>query len=143
MPFFLVIFSAIVMQLRWLDFGLNPNVFIAMLSAYAFFSDSQYIFTLATLVGIAILKYKPEFEGASFSLILISLFIFLSRKILPIFSVVVVGFIAVISTVLFYGLSNYHIIILHTKLVFLESLYNAILSIVFYLILKLIHGEER
>lgn len=90
-----------------------------------------------------ILKFKPVFESSSLSLCLISAFIFLSKKSLPVFGVVGAGLLSALSTFLFYGFFNYQFIFLHANLLFLESLYNSILSIVLYLILKLIYGEER
>ncbi len=143
MPLFLIPFSAFLTQWRWLDFGINPNIFIAMLSAYAFFIDSRQIFILATLIGIIILKFKPVFEIASLGLALVGGLILLMRKALPVFGVVGVGFISAISTFLFYLLTNYNFIISHASILFLESLYNSVLSVAFYLIFKLIYGEER
>ena len=143
MPLFLISFSAFLTQWRWLDFGINPNIFIAVLSAYVFFIDSRQIFIFAALIGVVILKFKPVFESASLGLVLAISPIFLTKKVLPVFGVVGVVFISSISTFLFYLLSNYQFIVSRASILFLEILYNGILGVIFYLIFRLIYGEER
>ncbi len=143
LPLFLIPLSAVITQARFLDFGINANLFIAVISAYVFFIGNRQVFILSSLLGVLILKFKPAFESVSLSLVITIMFIFLMRKILPIFPFVSVILISFMSTALFYLFTNYHFVIDGTYVLFFESLYNSILSVLFYLFLKLIYEEER
>lgn len=102
------ILAALLTQARSLQiFGLNPNLFLAVLAAWVFFMDKlgRYIFLSA--LGAVVLKTYPAFEWPSLVFMILPAIFFGLKLVSPLHPLPTVLVLAVLGTIIFYAVINY------------------------------------
>lgn len=127
---------AILTQSRLLQIsGVNPNLVLAALAAFAIFLPNFLLNLSLAVLGALLLKSIPVFEFSSLGLIAAACVAWALARVSPWRPTVGAAIIAIVGTLVFYGVGNYQFIISAPAIFLEEAAYNAFSAATLYVVL--------
>lgn len=140
----LVLAAALIQSTDLINFyGVKPDLVLAMVAVFLFFTDNFWEYLIIFLSGITALKFVLAFEKESLILFVLFVVAYIFKKYLLHKSLIHILLLITFLTTLFYLLINFNFIILNPLIFILELVYNNFIGLVIYLSANFIYEKTK